>query len=230
MFYTNPIFYVIIICAFLIVFFLIKILRKPDSYYIKQELKKLSTEYIIKQNVQIRYNDDTYIIDTLIISNYGIFVIKNFNYKGYIDGNEFDKTWLVSGNFVNSPVLELEKQVDALKNVLCITDSRRFIPIVCLTNKKSYLRIRTNKSVIIPISKLSKTIVQNREVTLNDLEEIFKNLKQGEVIIKKGKKSSVPINENICPLCGRMLVPKNGPHGEFLGCLNYPACKYTRKM
>lgn len=32
-----------------------------------------------------------------------------------------------------------------------------------------------------------------------------------------------------CPLCGGDLVYKIGKHGEFIGCSNYPSCKYVKK-
>lgn len=32
-----------------------------------------------------------------------------------------------------------------------------------------------------------------------------------------------------CPLCGGDLVCKSGKHGEFIGCSNYPSCKYVKK-
>ena len=32
-----------------------------------------------------------------------------------------------------------------------------------------------------------------------------------------------------CPLCGGDLVYKTGKHGEFIGCSNYPSCKYVKK-
>lgn len=35
-------------------------------------------------------------------------------------------------------------------------------------------------------------------------------------------------NEDNCPFCGGKLVQRNGPYGIFLGCSNYPECKYTR--
>lgn len=35
-------------------------------------------------------------------------------------------------------------------------------------------------------------------------------------------------NEDNCPYCGGKLVQRNGPYGIFLGCSNYPECKYTR--
>lgn len=39
-----------------------------------------------------------------------------------------------------------------------------------------------------------------------------------------------PINKNVnkCPYCGGLLVERQGPYGNFLGCSNFPNCKYTR--
>jgi len=33
-----------------------------------------------------------------------------------------------------------------------------------------------------------------------------------------------------CPECGNKLIKKNGKFGYFIGCTNYPTCKFTRKV
>ena len=33
-----------------------------------------------------------------------------------------------------------------------------------------------------------------------------------------------------CPSCGGVLVRRNGQYGEFVGCRNYPKCKYTQNL
>lgn len=35
-------------------------------------------------------------------------------------------------------------------------------------------------------------------------------------------------DEDICPRCGGVLQERNGRYGPFIGCSNYPRCKYTR--
>ena len=35
---------------------------------------------------------------------------------------------------------------------------------------------------------------------------------------------------NICPKCGGQLVERNGKNGRFMGCSNYPKCKFTNKI
>lgn len=36
-------------------------------------------------------------------------------------------------------------------------------------------------------------------------------------------------NPGICPECGSPLINKMGKFGLFIGCSNYPICKFTRK-
>ena len=37
-------------------------------------------------------------------------------------------------------------------------------------------------------------------------------------------------NEYICPRCSGKLIIKNGRYGKFIGCSNYPRCKYTKSL
>ncbi len=36
------------------------------------------------------------------------------------------------------------------------------------------------------------------------------------------------VSEEVCELCGRMMVVKYGPHGKFLACPGFPDCKNTK--
>lgn len=42
------------------------------------------------------------------------------------------------------------------------------------------------------------------------------------------KKKLLNLNLGICPQCGGIIVERNGKFGKFLGCSNYPICKYTK--
>ncbi|MBQ5851022.1 MAG: topoisomerase DNA-binding C4 zinc finger domain-containing protein [Lachnospiraceae bacterium] len=35
---------------------------------------------------------------------------------------------------------------------------------------------------------------------------------------------------SICPECGGKLCERSGPYGRFMGCSNYPNCRYNRKI
>ena len=45
---------------------------------------------------------------------------------------------------------------------------------------------------------------------------------------KSAKRKPVPTGEK-CPECGGDLVTRHGRYGAFVGCANYPACKYIRR-
>ena len=40
-------------------------------------------------------------------------------------------------------------------------------------------------------------------------------------------RSQEAVEDGRCPKCGGHLVLRNGKHGAFYGCSNYPNCKYT---
>jgi DNA topoisomerase-1 len=46
---------------------------------------------------------------------------------------------------------------------------------------------------------------------------------------KSRRQSPAPTGET-CPLCGGELLERHGAHGSFLGCSNYPDCRYTRGL
>lgn len=33
-----------------------------------------------------------------------------------------------------------------------------------------------------------------------------------------------------CPECGHYLVLRKGKYGKFIGCSNYPRCRYTQRI
>jgi len=59
----------------------------------------------------------------------------------------------------------------------------------------------------------------------NNVKNRHEHIKQIEnnVIERKAKNQLM-----ICPLCGKALVERKGPYGQFLGCSGFPKCKYTR--
>lgn len=63
---------------------------------------------------------------------------------------------------------------------------------------------------------------------LNEFYHPFiKQIEDGKTQIQS-QKVVIKIDEK-CPECGGDLVKRNGRFGEFVGCLNYPKCKYIKK-
>ena len=53
-----------------------------------------------------------------------------------------------------------------------------------------------------------------------------------EVEVENKESFNVKKETNIytCPRCGGRLIIKNGRYGRFIGCSNYPRCKYTKSL
>lgn len=65
------------------------------------------------------------------------------------------------------------------------------------------------------------TVENNKSIFTNELESDYKYLMETNTELKR--------NIYKCPKCGGRLVPRSGLYGKFMGCSNYPDCKYTKK-
>lgn len=121
--------------------------------------------------------------------------------------------------------------------------SRTFIPAE--RRKRRWWRpgseVRLDESIIVtPLEDMVGEIERHdRVIEREDLEEIQTAI---ESVALKGsgaerehvtyaretsRKISRGIRQGICPRCGGGLIVKNGPKGEFVGCENYPSCRFT---
>ncbi len=53
---------------------------------------------------------------------------------------------------------------------------------------------------------------------------------ESDLSVKKENEKSSHKETDICPKCGGMLRKINGKYGKFLGCSNYPKCRFTKKI
>ncbi|WP_353846625.1 topoisomerase DNA-binding C4 zinc finger domain-containing protein [Methylobacter sp.] len=54
-------------------------------------------------------------------------------------------------------------------------------------------------------------------------------------MLKRYRKQASPIDENLCPQCGRPMVLRIATYGDnqgnqFLGCSGYPRCRMTKQI
>lgn len=66
------------------------------------------------------------------------------------------------------------------------------------------------------------TVDNNKSIFVNEIEEDYKELMKNDTELKN--------NIYKCPECGGRLVTRKGPYGPFMGCSNYPNCKYIKKL
>lgn len=214
------------------------------EFWVKTELNKLDKkEYIILNDILLEEENETHQIDHIVISKYGIFVIETKNYYGMITGNEYKDTWTQhlgkKKYYFKNPVHQNYGHIKTLEKTLNI-DNNLFISIICFSNQT---KIRINvKNNVTQLDYLNNTIrtfnkiliysdlnaIANKITTLNIKE---KNKRKSHVnnIKNKLKEERKKIDNMICPKCNGDLVLKTGKYGSFIGCSNYPKCKYIKK-
>lgn len=199
-------------------------------------------EYKVINDVMLNTEHGTSQIDHIVLSLYGIFVIETKNYKGWITGSEFSEQWTKNMygkkyKFRN-PLMQNYGHVKALEKHLGLkTDA--FIPIVVFS-VDAEIKVKTKSPVIYTVN-LNREIKKYREqkFTCQEVEEFTNKLLTLNINSRESKKEHVStiktqiyekkenIKHGICPRCGGLLIERKGKYGKFIGCSNYPKCRYT---
>ncbi|QOG12599.1 NERD domain-containing protein [Arcobacter sp. FWKO B] len=204
--------------------------------------------YHLIKNVTLPTENGTTQIDHIVVSEFGIFVIETKNMKGWIFGDEKQKTWSQkiykhTSNFQN-PLHQNYKHVKTIESALGIDHSKIFSVIVFVGDSTfktkmpenvtyaggfiGYIKSKTDKIILqaevnqivtaIESGRLSRTLKTHRE-----------HVKHVQNIVKEKE------NTNVCPKCGSELVLRVAKQGtnkgnEFYGCSNYPKCRHTAQV
>lgn len=230
----------IILCILMDVYYK-KFIGMAGEFWVKRELKKLSDEYLVINDIMIKTKDgSTHQIDHVVISKYGIFVIETKQYNGYIKGNDYDKRWLIKNGkkkiYVNNPLHQNYGHVKSLEEILNLPEEK-FISLVCIPSRAT-LSVKSNNvtriyDLLDKITSYKEDIIGNP----NELYEIINNLNitdkaERKVHVKNAREIKNNKDEelkNKCPKCGGELIKRNGKYGEFMGCSNFPKCRYIAK-
>lgn len=202
-------------------------------------------EYRLINNVLLKTNRGSVQIDHIVVSIYGIFVIETKNYKGWIYGSENSDNWIQylykKEYSFHNPISQNYSHILALKKILRM-DEYKFISIVVfLSNSK--LNIHTLTPVVY-ISELNNTIKNytKQKLHISKLDKIVTKINSLNIDSKDNRKSHIKsVKNNICtmnstihsgkcPKCGGKLVEQKSKYGVFLGCSNYPKCKFTKSL
>ena len=240
----NPTNIIIFILLILVTVFYKKIRGFMGEFWVKQELKKLPKDkYIILNDIMIKSNKGTHQIDHIIISKYGIFVVEMKNYYGLITGEEHQNKWTQhlgkNKYYFNNPIHQNYGHIKALEALLHLREDN-FISSIGISNQAKLKVKAKNVTQLDFISDLIKSY--NNEIIIEDLSKIKNKIEQNNITDKEIRKSHIKnikntVKENndkeknmICPKCGAKLVERNGKYGNFIGCSNFPNCKYTKNI
>lgn len=208
-------------------------------------LSRLPDEYRVYNDVYLENNGHTAQIDHVIISSHGIYIIETKNYSGKIYGSENAEYWTQylrgNGYEFRNPILQNQSHIIAIKNTLHI-DSTHIVPIIVFLDKAD-LRCQTT-SIVIYANQLYDYILNHKEIVFSfqELDNIGQKLSTSIITAPDRKETHIQdvrqniaereqqIENLICPRCKGVLVERQGKFGRFLGCSNYPHCKFSRPL
>ena len=202
-------------------------------------------EYRVLNDCLLPTESGTTQIDHVVLSRFGIFVIETKNYSGKIYGKEFSESWTqINGKSkvsIYNPLRQNYHHTKVLENLLELPSSC-FIPVVVFS-VESDIKVESSKPLVYTVNlnrlirsykcevidpsllgSLAETILQSN---ISDPEARRKHIRS---VQKRKEDMEQKIKANICPRCGSALVRRTGKYGAFLGCSNYPACKFTKPI
>ncbi len=149
----------------------------------------------------------------------------------------------VTKNKMYNPVKQSIGHSYVIKDKLKVWKHLPVVPIVCFIGDADISNVQSNHHVV--DSRYLLSIFDNYKTTYlrdEEVKEIAKLLSdynmRSEVSMKSHinniatskKIKSDCIKAGICPKCGGTLIERRGKYGDFLGCSNYPKCKFTKPI
>lgn len=229
---------------------------KRGERRVARKLDWLSQEYITLNDLLLPTRYGTTQIDHVVVSPYGIFVIETKNYKGWIFGHENSEEWKQSlyckKNFwgrsskqyiLRNPIRQNLNHARAIKTILKEVGDFVIIPIVVFSNNAE-LHITTPNYIVINWRKL-RSVIKSRKtpcISPDSVQMIVNKIAAANITTKESRKIHVrnikssldrrnrAIKGGKCPQCDGELIKRKGKHGVFLGCSNYPRCRFTRSV
>ena len=222
---------------------------KKGERTVASKLYQLPQEYRIFNDIYIQREGRSTQIDHVVVSPYGVFCIETKNYSGLIYGGTHSDQWTqnIYGHkyYFNNPLRQNGTHVKALVSLLQIP-AEKIVPIVVFLRDAIMMNhvdgnvmdlgvllgfIRSFSSII-----FSEDEVVRMSLTLNSLTTDSPDAKhdkqqrhlitvQQNIIRKEFK-----VANGVCPSCGGRLMVRQGRYGNFIGCSNYPRCRFTRQM
>ena len=180
-------------------------------------------------------------IDHLLVSPYGVFIVETKNIKGWIFGSEDQPKWtqsLYGKNYsFQNPIRQTFRQKKALSEYLDLDESiiHTVMYFVGKCEFKTHLPANVLKSGLgTYIKQFINRTLSTEEVgrVLNTLE---KHASESTLTNKDHIQSLRERHSSttVCPKCGSNLAERTAKKGskagsKFLGCGNYPRCRFTK--
>ena len=200
--------------------------------HVARKLNVLPKEYITLNDVLLPTHYGTTQIDHIVVSPYGIFIIETKNYKGWIFGHQDSEEWkqsLVGKNWSSeqhnfrNPIQQNLAHFRTVRDILKEIGDFTIIPIVAFSDSAD-LKITAPNHTVINWSDLSSIIKSYKTPDISP-----DNIQHSQYVQKIQHNIDLAISNHRCPKCNGQLIERKGKYGKFLGCSNYPNCRFTHK-
>lgn len=215
--------------------------EKKTTFYLWLSLN--SKVYRRFHDVIIPSGNGTTQIDHLIVSPFGLFIVETKNRNGWIFGSKGQKSWtqsLYGNNYsFQNPIRQTFRQKKIISKFLRVDESTVHTIIYFVGNCKFKTELPDN----VIKSRLGKYIKQFKDRVLPPEEvdrvvgEIGYYVSESSLTARDHVRSLRERHNSttVCPKCGSNLVErtaKKGPNtgSKFLGCENYPKCRFTKDV
>ena len=249
----TPISILLIIGATVVTFFMGRLLAhlkgNVGEGIVSSKLSRLpKEEYCVFNDVILSTPKGSTQIDHIVVSLYGVFVIETKNYKGWVYGSEKSEYWTqnVYGHKYKlyNPIFQNEGHVRALRRVLSENKSVPFFSIIAFSGRAD-VKVSSQDTCLVYWGGIRRVIKgfnhkcldwnqvaaicnEIRSARLESSREVRKQHRQD---VKKAQLyKDIAVESGYCPRCGGKLVLRTGKYGQFLGCSNYPKCKYVKSL
>ena len=122
--------------------------------------------------------------------------------------------------------LKKRKYVEEEKGILIVTDQGKKTAHVL----DKYFPEIVNAKYTAEMENKLDTISEGNNSSISILESFYDDFMDhfSKVVKIMYVDEPIPTGER-CPICGADLIYKEGKNGQFVGCSNYPSCKYVKK-
>jgi restriction system protein len=200
-----------------------------------------SSTYRRFHDVIIPSRNGTTQIDHLLVSPYGLFIVETKNKKGWIFGSGDQPRWTQTlygkkYSFQN-PIRQTFRQKKILSEFLGVKESMVQSVVYFVGDCKFKTRLPDN----VINSRLGKYIkkFQDRILTPQETHRIVgkleRHVSESSLTTRDHVRSLRERHSSttVCPKCGSNLVERTARKGsnaglKFLGCEDYPRCRFTR--
>lgn len=202
--------------------------------------------YFVYNDILLPNKNDTAQIDHIVVSIYGIFVIETKSYNGWIYGNDESEFWTQNlygkkYNFKN-PIKQNYGHVKTIEDLLSFYKGVKVVPIIAFS-PESVLKTNVKSCPVVYYPDIPFIIYQYKDfiIDFKEISNIINLIMLYNIRSKEGRIKHVQyakstanavyekIHFGICPRCGSQLINRTGEYGEYVGCSNYPKCRFTVK-